>query len=179
MAPSAPISPNHLSSADLSLVLSSERQIIVPAAKYISDLIRNVASRDEALRVQLGLQEAIQNAFEHGNGGGGKDMRLKRPKKTIRIKAALRRGVFSCTIQDQGKGFGWRGALARAKHPAGADKIRGRGLFLLSKIFDRVRYNPKGNIVVLTKKIGRAAPPKKSGPTDRSGGKGGRSQRRS
>jgi anti-sigma regulatory factor (Ser/Thr protein kinase) len=161
---------NHLTAAELSLELQNRAEIVVPAAKYVADLIRNVASNDQALRIQLGVQEALQNAADHGAKAtkGTKKTRgasSKRVKSTdsgkIVVTASYRVGVLSCSVEDQGRGFDWKDALKKSKAPAPASKTRGRGIFLLTKIFDKVSYNPPGTKVTLVKRIGKGSSPRK------------------
>ena len=161
---------DHLTAAELSLELQNRREIVVPAAKYVADLIRNVASNDEALRIQLGVQEALQNAADHGSkvpsgaqkargasSKGGKSTASGR----IVVTASFKGGVFSCSVEDQGRGFDWKDVLRKSKAPAPASKTRGRGIFLLTKIFDKVSYNPPGTKVTLVKRISKGSSPKK------------------
>ena len=166
---------DHLTAAELSLELQNRRAIVVPAAKYVADLIRNVATNDQALRIQLGVQEALQNAADHGSKAskltaakGAKKLRRISSKigksantGKIVVTASFRAGLFSCSVEDQGPGFDWKDALKKSKAPAPASKTRGRGVFLLTKIFDKVRYNPSGTKVTLVKRIGRSPVSKK------------------
>lgn len=65
-----------------------------------------------------------------------------------------RRAAFRIT--DQGRGFNHRLMLRRSPDEVNREGIaHGRGLFLTLSHFDGVRYNEKGNSVLLIKRFGR------------------------
>ena len=155
------------------LSLRSSAEVIVPAVQYLTEILRGAAAEKEIRWIQLGLQEALGNAFEHGNLGIGAEAKrrlnknegaierkalrrksaAKKGGKLVDINAAFADGVFFCSIEDSGPGFDWRTALEIAKEPPPATATEGRGLFLLKKIFDQVKYNRSGNKITLLKKI--------------------------
>ncbi len=118
----------------------------------------------------LGLQEIIINAIEHGNleinyqekqrllnsknlydnllRERAKDKRFC--NRYIDIKVFSTPDYLEIEIKDQGKGFD----LSSIPNPKIVDnffKESGKGILLAMKIFDKIKYNKKGNGVILYK----------------------------
>lgn len=170
--------------AKIELKIPSSGQALIPTAAVICQMFHGLLSRGELLRIELALQEALQNAHEHGNLGIAfhekatlcnqhqlEEERKRRESsalklgKQIHVKAKLKGKVFICRITDEGAGFDWqnRAKFACEEKPAlsgksepkpnDATQLSGRGLVLISQVFDHVEYNAKGNELTLTKKI--------------------------
>lgn len=132
------------------------------------------ATSDKTLRnLQLGLREMLINSVEHGSleisfseKGNATERhdylefileRQKQPEyahRKVDIRYRFYPSLAAFQIRDQGKGFDHRKIMARAqKHETHFDLAHGRGLRMALRIFDRVRYNEKGNRVSLLKRI--------------------------
>lgn len=140
----------HLSAAAVELWVVPSRSIVVPVARYVAGVLDGIAGAGEVQRIELALQEAVANAVEHGSPRGG-----AKKGSEIRIRAGYCGGTFTCSIRDQGPGFKSSQLLKQLKSPPAADQVRGRGLFLISKIFDQVKFNTRGNEISLLKKLPR------------------------
>ncbi len=82
--------------------------------------------------------EAVTNAIEHGNA-------LDASKK-VTIEFQANPNVVSCWVEDQGPGFD-RSQIA---DPLDSDRILadgGRGIFLIEKLADDVKYEKEGRRV--------------------------------
>lgn len=114
---------------------------ILPLAENIARKVKQLTgSKDDAFRVKLCLEEALTNAMRHGNK---LDRRLK-----VSVKITLTPSRIVIDIRDQGKGFDH----ARVPDPTAPErsaKPSGRGVFLMRKLMDSVRYFDKGRRVVL------------------------------
>lgn len=91
----------------------------------------------------VALDEAIANAIKHGNKSD--------PGKNIYITALINRHEASFTITDEGEGFD----LSSLPNPTDPDYILrpyGRGVMLIYHIMDEVRYNTRGNQIVMIKR---------------------------
>ena len=104
-------------------------------APLIELLLEPVALGPLRMQLRLGLQEALVNAVNHGNGGD--------PAKFLRIRRIETPLWWIWQVQDQGPGLAPQGR--QGKLPAQLDAPKGRGLFLIHHCFDDVRWSPRGN----------------------------------
>ncbi|MGY2802547.1 serine/threonine-protein kinase RsbW [Thermostichus sp. MS-CIW-25] len=103
--------------------------------------------------VRLGLQEAIINAVRHGNGLD--------PNKKVIIEYASSEPFYQWLVRDQGPGFRPQCKLHLCQHGISETEEEdsvplsrsGRGMLLLTQIFDFVEWNEMGNQVYLAKYI--------------------------
>ena len=109
---------------------------------FIEILIEPVICQETAKRIELGLHEALVNAVVHGN--------LSNPNKVIRVRRILTPNWFVWQIQDEGIGFVKNKRLSSL--PVKIDANSGRGIYLIHKCFDDVRWSNKGNRLQLSLK---------------------------
>ena len=109
---------------------------------FIETLIEPVICQETAKRIELGLHEALVNAVVHGN--------LSNPNKVIRVRRILTPNWFVWQIQDEGIGIVKNKRLCSL--PVQIDAISGRGIYLIHKCFDDVRWSNKGNRLQLSLK---------------------------
>ena len=83
--------------------------------------------------------------------------RQKRPEyrtRSVQVEYAIRPTRILFRITDDGKGFDHRQRTERARsEEALPDLAHGRGIKMSLRIFDRVRYNSRGNSVTVLKKL--------------------------
>jgi serine/threonine-protein kinase RsbW/non-specific serine/threonine protein kinase len=102
-----------------------------PFAESLSSRLRTVGySEKDIVAVQLALQEAVNNAFRHGNGSD--------PSKCIFVRYLLTATEVLLEVEDQGHGFDPKPCLAGPG---------GRGLFLIRTYMTWVSFNQQGNRV--------------------------------
>ena len=111
-------------------------------ASFIETLLEPVICRETANRIELGLHEALVNAVIHGN--------LSNPNKVIRVRRILTPKWFVWQIQDEGIGIVKNKRLRSL--PLEIDANSGRGIYLIHKCFDDVRWSSKGNRLQLSLK---------------------------
>ena len=111
-------------------------------ASFIETLLEPVICRETAKRIELGLHEALVNAVIHGN--------LSNPNKVIRVRRILTPKWFVWQIQDEGIGIVENKRLRSL--PLEIDAFSGRGIYLIHKCFDDVRWSRKGNRLQLSLK---------------------------
>ena len=109
---------------------------------FIETLIEPVICQETAKRIELGLHEALVNAVVHGN--------LSNPNKVIRVRRILTPNWFVWQIQDEGIGIVKNKRLCSL--PVEIDANSGRGIYLIHKCFDDVRWSNKGNRLQLSLK---------------------------
>ena len=109
---------------------------------FIETLIEPIICQETAKRIELGLHEALVNAVVHGN--------LSNPNKVIRVRRILTPNWFVWQIQDEGIGIVKNKRLSSL--PVQIDANSGRGIYLIHKCFDDVRWSNKGNRLQLSLK---------------------------
>ena len=109
-------------------------------ATFVETLLEPVICKETAKKIELGLHEALVNAVVHGN--------LSNPNKVIRVRRILTPNWIVWQIQDEGLG------MVEDKRvcclPLNIDVNSGRGIYLIHKCFDDVRWSRKGNRLQLS-----------------------------
>ncbi len=111
-------------------------------ASFVETLLEPVICKETAKKVELGLHEALVNAVVHGN--------LSNPNKVVRVRRILTPKWFVWQIQDEGIGIVKNKRLSSL--PQEIDANSGRGIYLIHKCFDDVRWSNKGNRLQLSLK---------------------------
>lgn len=91
---------------------------------------------------ELLLREALTNAVIHGSGGDS--------RRQIDFAMRLNRRRLLLVIGDEGAGFDWHNRQWRAAEPAACS---GRGMEIFHRYATQVRFNAKGNVLILRKKL--------------------------
>ncbi len=159
-----------LQSSQYAFSLQNDTGLFPPLIGYLQDVVTQTGLADESERVRIGiaLEEALTNAYYHGNLELDSGMREKDPcaydqhvrvrsqespysERRIQVQAQISRDEAQFTIGDEGPGFDLS-ALPDPTNPANMEKITGRGVLLMRSFMDEVRYNDRGNEVTLVKK---------------------------
>jgi CheY-like chemotaxis protein len=148
--------------------LRNDLVMIEAAVQHYQQALRALPLGDETerLRVGIAVEEALKNAYYHGNlevrsvppGGDGWDRdqaaaaRLGEAPyadRQIRVYAQITRTEAVFKVRDDGSGFD---VAAQAPANLAADNAVGRGINLMRSIMDEVRFNATGNEVTLVKR---------------------------
>jgi serine/threonine-protein kinase RsbW len=114
----------------------------------ILDLLLAHVPPEYHLELRLGLQEALVNAAKHGN-------KLD-PSKQVMVQFSITDHLYSWVITDQGSGFKQKDCYChhiQHSHLPPEESENGRGLCILSQVFDQVHWNKSGNQLVLCKQV--------------------------
>ena len=111
-------------------------------ASFVETLLEPVICKETAKKIELGLHEALVNAVVHGN--------LSNPNKVVRVRRILTPNWFIWQIQDEGIGIVKN--KRQSSLPLDIDADSGRGIYLIHKCFDDVRWSSKGNRLQLSLK---------------------------
>jgi len=98
------------------------------------------AARKLRLNFRVSLCEALSNAMIYGNG--------RDPAKRVRVEVFLHEGYLEARVTDEGTGFD-PNRVADPTTPVNLRREGGRGIFLMYKLMDEVRFNATGNSVTL------------------------------
>ena len=122
---------------------------LIPSA--IDDLLKRIGSavelsKEDSFQIRLILEEAIANGVCHGNNY---DTGFK-----VDISITVENDLVKMSIKDEGKGFNHQNILDPIKKE-NLFKPIGRGIYLIKKIADDVKFNDPGNEIIITKRIGK------------------------
>jgi serine/threonine-protein kinase RsbW len=117
---------------------------------YISDNFGSV-SDDTEFEIKVVLNELILNAIKHGN------REIK--GNFVKIAVAItEENKILIIVEDEGQGYNYSYLLNDEPCPVNdADllemKVSGRGLLIVTNLCERVRFNKKGNRIMIVKKL--------------------------
>ena len=92
-------------------------------------------------KILVSTLEAVNNAILHGNNGN--------PEKIVEIEISCINNDLTIRVTDEGNGFKPENIPDPTK-PENIEAQNGRGVFLMSRLADSIKYNDKGNTVTLT-----------------------------
>tara|TARA_R110002072_G_scaffold217365_1_gene374962 strand:+ start:28201 stop:29133 length:933 start_codon:yes stop_codon:yes gene_type:complete len=153
-----------------SFVLENDRTLFRPLLHYLQDTMGEFGLFDaaESMRMSVAIEEALNNAAEHGNLELDSQMReddfrgylaLMKSRATepgYRDRRVHFMAHFSPTesvfeIRDEGPGFD-RSSVADPQAEDRQEAVSGRGLTLMRAFMDEVEFNDKGNEVRMVKR---------------------------
>lgn len=109
-------------------------------------------SGEELTLLEIAINEAINNAMKYGSA------QASDPAVTLSICLPSPKCLL-VRVKDRGSGFSAQPAL-KALSSKDSEKDEewqwgesGRGLFIMERVMDQVRYNAKGNVVLMLKSI--------------------------
>jgi serine/threonine-protein kinase RsbW len=122
-------------------VQAHARAELQPLFEHIEAWMRVLAypSRD-IFAVTLALNEAVVNAFRHGNRDD--------PSKSVVVRYLVRPDEVLLEVEDQGQGFD-PSAVPDPLTEEGLNRPAGRGLFMMRAYMTWVSFNREGNRVTL------------------------------
>lgn len=98
-------------------------------------------NQDNYGKILVATLEAVNNAIKHGNRDNFQklvDVEIEYDKDEIRI-----------TVTDEGEGFNPEG-IPDPTMPENIEELSGRGVFLMTKLSDSIKFNEKGNSVTMS-----------------------------
>jgi serine/threonine-protein kinase RsbW len=129
---------------DLHVVVQNTPVEISSIIDDVYVFIRHIYPEEEALYLKLAIDEALINAYKHGN--------KKDTLKKIRFGLKYYGYKIEFTVEDEGDGFNVGRELEKELDVFAPC---GRGLRLIKNLMDEVVFKYKGNIINMTKYIER------------------------
>jgi hypothetical protein len=150
--------------------LENDLALLPAVVNYLQQVVSRMRLIDESERLRIGvaLEEALLNAYYHGNLEISSSLRdeshsayyelarrrsAEEPYRSRRIcvEAQLTPAETVYVVRDEGPGFD-PSTLPDATCPANLERPSGRGLLLMRTFMDEVLYNETGNQVTLIKR---------------------------
>lgn len=92
--------------------------------------------------IKLALQEAVINAVEHGN--------KMQSDLLVQVDIVADPQRLTIEVTDQGKGFEYK-TIPNPIEPQNLEKLRGRGIFLIRHVMDKIEFVNKGRTIRMIK----------------------------
>jgi serine/threonine-protein kinase RsbW len=134
--------PNSPKMQNQQLELDSASESIHIVEKLIDAICANYkVNEDHYGNILVAVTEAVNNAIYHGNKAN--------PMKKIRVTFSSSNKAISFTVRDEGEGFDFK-HLPDPTDPKNIEKPTGRGVFLMHRLADDVKFSEKGRCVSLS-----------------------------
>ncbi len=91
-------------------------------------------------KILVSTLEAVNNAIMHGN--------RYQKDKIVDVEISYKNERLKIKISDQGNGFVPE-EVPDPTIPQNIESVNGRGIFLMSKLADKVKYSKRGNAVTM------------------------------
>lgn len=91
-------------------------------------------------KILVSTLEAVNNAILHGNDS--------KPDKIVDIVITFKNNDLTIIVSDQGPGFVPE-KVPDPTIPENIESLNGRGIFLMSKLADKIKYSKRGNSVTM------------------------------
>ena len=88
-------------------------------------------ARQCCLNIPVALSEALSNAILRGNG--------ERTGAHVQVKVDVTQDRLILEVLDEGLGFDFEDCLTDPTEPGNLEREDGRGLFLMTRLMDRIR----------------------------------------
>jgi serine/threonine-protein kinase RsbW len=98
-------------------------------------------SQDNYGKILVSTLEAVNNAILHGNNSN--------PEKIVGIEIIFKSNELKIKVTDEGDGFKPE-EVPDPTIPENIEEINGRGVFLMKRLADKIKYSKKGNTVTMT-----------------------------
>jgi serine/threonine-protein kinase RsbW len=97
--------------------------------------------QDDYGKIMVAALEAVNNAITHGNKAN--------PQKLVDVEIEFENDEIKITVTDEGQGFRPE-KIPDPTKPENIEELSGRGVFLMKKLADSIKFNEKGNSVTMS-----------------------------
>ncbi|HEX2968059.1 MAG TPA: ATP-binding protein [Bacteroidales bacterium] len=129
------------------LTIDSDQNSIRIVEKTIDEVTGELKiSQDCYGKILVSTIEGVNNAIIHGNKSDS--------GKKVSVEFRCSENEFIVKIKDDGDGFNPE-RIPDPTLPENIEQLNGRGIFLMKRLADSIKYSKKGNTVTMTFKIDR------------------------
>jgi len=124
-----------------SVTFPSVKENVALVEKFVDEICQFYNIGDENYgNILVALTEAVTNAIYHGN-------RLN-PDKTVRFFYETKENNLCFTVEDEGNGYN-PDTLPDPTDPENVESPHGRGVFLMRRLTDDIKFHDRGRRVEL------------------------------
>ncbi|MGD0583145.1 MAG: ATP-binding protein [Bacteroidales bacterium] len=124
------------------IIIQSEIGNLRLVEKAIDDISSELGiSQDNYGKIMVSTMEAVNNAIVHGNKSIS--------SRIVRIEIIHKNKILVISVEDEGQGF----RPEEIPDPTKLENIQnisGRGVFLMTRLADKIEFNEKGNRVTMS-----------------------------
>lgn len=91
-------------------------------------------------KILVSTLEGVNNAILHGNQSD--------PQKIVHVEIGYEKNQLKIKISDEGNGF-VPSNVPDPTIPENREELNGRGVFLMSRLADKIKFSKKGNTVTM------------------------------
>jgi len=113
-------------------------EVRVAQAEVLGEVEARQFTDPSCFAIRLALEEALSNAFRHGNAGD--------PDKTVRLECRIEPDQVMLAVEDEGSGFDPHAVPDPTAEP-NLHLPSGRGIMLMRSFMTEVDFNARGNRV--------------------------------
>jgi serine/threonine-protein kinase RsbW len=124
------------------LKIPSDLSNLFRVEKLIEKLSEVLNFGDELFgNITVCLVEAVSNAIQHGNGND--------VTKIVLLEYKVKNNLLIFYISDEGNGFDFD-KVPDPTLPENIENIKGRGIFLIRNLADKVSFEHKGSKIIIS-----------------------------
>ncbi len=127
--------------------INSISSAVLDVMQYLDDSCMVIKERT-IFEVRVILNELLINSIVHGN--------KRNPNKKIMIRVGISvDGLFFIFVEDEGAGYNFKEYINKnvSTHEISEMTENGRGIMIIENLCDKIKFNEKGNKVVVLKRI--------------------------
>jgi serine/threonine-protein kinase RsbW len=123
------------------LRIESSISNLVIVENAIDQVVNEIGITEENYgKILVSTLEAVNNAIMHGN--------KYEKDKIVDVEISYRNEKLKIKIKDEGQGF-IPEEVPDPTIPQNIEALNGRGIFLMSKLADQIKYSKRGNAVTM------------------------------
>jgi serine/threonine-protein kinase RsbW len=137
----------------LDVTLRAHLSAISPVVDRTLETVREMGcAREDEINVETALREALANAIVHGCG--------RDPGKSVQCSVMCEEGLgILVVVRDPGPGVSPE-SLPSPVHGQNLYSSHGRGIYMITRFMDEVKFARGGTEIYMRKRRGPALPPK-------------------
>ena len=130
----------------ISQILPSQFEAIPPFSALLLVNIHKEfdLTKNEDFDIKIVLEEALTNAIKHGNQFD--------PNRCVWVEVSINGRQLTINVKDEGGGFDTN-SIANPTDEDRLMKTSVRGVFLIKKLMDEVRFEDQGRKIIMIKKL--------------------------